>query len=381
VGIYEWLTGETATQVKATATLSPSYASDYQTLRLIGLTRETALGIPAISAGRNLIVNTIAQLAPDRYRGAESLGPGWLLTQPDPSTTWVDTISGTVDDLIFHGFAAWLILARDGIATEANPDGLPVRARRIPADIVTPVLSDRLTDYDQVAGYRVNGQFVEKRNIIYFASGHDGILNYGARTISAAIELEDAARRLSSVELPAGILQNVGHELGPDEAAEVVTAFQTARRTNTIAFLQNVEYSRADLNPQDLQLVEARAIAATDCARLLNIPVSMIGASPTGNSSALLYSNLAQNTAQFVQTACAPYIRAIEDTLSLPSVTARGQRVAFDVQAFLRSDPDAAAQYVLGLYQAGLVNQDEARSFLGIPSVGQSSPDLTPGRI
>ena len=381
MGLRAWLTGETEAPVTASATLAPSYAADFQTLLRVGLTRETALGIPAIAAGRNLIVSTVAQLHVARYRGNESLGTGWLLSQPDPSTTWTDTISATVDDMIFHGFAAWIVLARDGIATETNPDGLPVRARRLPADMVEPVLSQRLTDYDQIVGYRVNGQFVEARNVIYFSATHDGILNYGARTISAAIELEDAARRLSSVELPAGILQNVGHELGPDEAAEVVTAFQTARRSNTIAFLQNVEYSRADMNPHDLQLVEARAIAATDCARLLNIPVSMIGASPTGNSSALLYSNLSQNTAQFIQAAVAPYLSAIEETLSLPSVTPRGQRVRFDVQAYLRSDPDAAAAYVTQLLAAGVIDQTEARSYLGIPPEGETTRDLTPGRI
>ena len=136
-----------------------------------------------------------------------------------------------------------------------------------------------------------------------------------------------------------------------------------------------------DLNPADLQLVDARATAATDVARLFNVPVTMIGASPTGNSSALLYSNVSQNTAQFVQLGCAPYINTIERTLSLPNVTPRGQSVRFDVNAFLRTDPEAAAAYVLGLVSAGIIDQAEARSYLGIPAVGQTALDLTPGVI
>ena len=343
------LFGEDVAPVKASYVTypGPSYAGDYATMRIVGLTRNTAMGIAAAAACRNLIVNTVAQLGVDRYRGATSLGQGWLLTQPDPSTTWVDTISGTVDDLIWYGAAIWIILARDGIATRENPGGTTL----------------------------------DPGQVIYFNASNEGVLQYGARTLSQAIQLEDAANRFASVELPAGVLQNVGHELGQDEAAEVVEAFQVARRTNAVAFLQNVEYTRVDLNPADLQLVDARATAATDVARLFNVPVTMIGASPTGNSSALLYSNVSQNTAQFVQQGCAPYINTIERTLSLPNVTPRGQSVRFDVNAFLRTDPEAAAAYVLGLVSAGIIDQAEARSYLGIPAVGQTALDLTPGVI
>ena len=376
-------TGEKKPQRTASfaSCIGPSYAADFQTILRVGLTRATAMGIPAAASCRNLIVNTIAGLDIERYRGSEQLPEGMLLSQPDPSTTWTSTISGTVDDLLWYGQAFWVILARDGIGTVQNPDGLPVRARRIPAENCEVIYSQNLSDYDRISGFQINGTIVDPRMVIFFDAGNEGILSYGARSLTAAIELEDAARRLSTVELPAGILQNVGHELGQDEADAVVEAFQTARRTNTIAFLQNVEYSRQDLNPSDLQLVEARAASATDVARLFQVPVSMIGASPTGNSSALLYANVAQNTAQFVQQACAPFINTIERTLSLESVTVRGQEVRFDVQAFLRTDPDAASQYVLGLYGAGVIDQTEARSYLGIAPLGTTTPDLTPGRI
>src|SRR3954471_24432332 len=68
-----------------------------------GVTRETALSIPSVLACRNLLVGTVVQLGLYRYRGGERLDPGYLLTRPDPSTTMVATIGGTVDDLIFRG--------------------------------------------------------------------------------------------------------------------------------------------------------------------------------------------------------------------------------------------------------------------------------------
>ncbi|MGI9116379.1 MAG: phage portal protein [Gaiellales bacterium] len=383
MGLLDIFTGQAKPATKAQHVypwVAPSSAASLQTLLQLGLNRETALSIPSAAACRNLIVNTIAQLGIDKYRGADRLPAGLLLTQPDPSCTWTQTIAQTVDDLIWYGKSAWIILARDGIATDINPLGRAVRARRVCGANVEAIYSDNLTDYLNIRGYYINGTRVDAADVIYFDAGHDGILSYGARTLAAAIDLEDAARRFATVELPAGILQNVGHELGPDEAADVVSAFQAARRENAIAFLQNVEYSRADLNPHDLQLVEARAHADTAIARMFGVPVTMIGASPTGNSSSLLYANVSQNMAQFVQTACAPYINTIERTLSLDSVIATGQQIRFDVQAFLRTDPEAATAYATTLQAAGVISVDEARGYLGIPAT-TTTPDLTPGRI
>lgn len=355
--------------------------SDVAVLRAFGASRDLAMQVPTVAACRNLIAGTIAQLVVSRSRGVTIIDPGLLLTQPDPSSTWAATIQRTVDDLLFYGAAAWLVIARDGVSTDANPGGLPVRARHIPITSVARNESQTVSDYDIVTSYTVAGQKVDARDIIWFDAGSDGVLNYGARAIVQAYEIEQAARRMASVELPAGVLQNQGHELGPDEAADVVSAFQTARQNNTIAFLQNVTYERTDINSHDMQLVEARATSATEICRLFNVPVALVGASPTGNASALLYSNLAQNTAQLVQQAVGPLIAVLEHTLSLPNVTARGQRVRFEVGAYLRTDPEAAVTYATTLAREGLLSIDEARSYLGIPPQGTSPQDITPGRV
>ena len=105
----------------------------------------------------------------------------------------------------------------------------------------------------------------------------------------------------------------------------------------------------------------------------------MIGASPSGNASALLYSNLSQQLAILVSSAVAPHLRTVE--LTLTESYPRGTRVAFDVQTFLRSDPQAAADYATQLLEKGVIDQTEARSLLGIPSTPAPTADLTPGRV
>src|SRR4029077_12692257 len=96
-----------------------------------GVSRELALTIPPAKAGRDLIVGTVIQLRLFRYRSRERLDPGYLLTKPDPSTTFAATIGGTVDDLLFRGRAYWHVLDRDS-------EGVPTRARWTPFGDVTP---------------------------------------------------------------------------------------------------------------------------------------------------------------------------------------------------------------------------------------------------
>ena len=339
-----------------------------------GVTRETALTIPAVSACRNLVVGTVTQLGVIRARGSERLPLDWLLSKPDPSTTWPATIAGTVDDLIFSGVAYWLVLERDS-------EGLARRARWTPAADVMPNTRSTGGHYAELVDYTVAGVDgrVAVEDLIRFDSPLPSVLDVGGLTLSAALELEAAARRLASVEIPAGTLTNEAQEISPDEAAALIATFQAQRRENGVAFLQGMSYSRENLSPADLQLIEARANVATDVARLFNVPVSMIGASPSGNASALLYANLSQQLAVLVSSAVAPYLICVEATLS--DVIPRGQTMAFDVQTFLRSDPVAAADYAINLKAAGIVTVDESRGFLGIPPAALADPTVTPGKV
>ena len=337
-----------------------------------GVSRELALSIPSVFACRNLVVGTVVQLGLFRYRGADRLDPGSLLTKPDPSTTMPATIGGTVDDLLFRGRAYWHVLERDA-------EGFATRARWTPVSSVTPDSRSTGGAYSELRGYRIAGirDVVPVADVVRFDSPIPGVLDVGGRTLAAALELEAAARRLSGAELPAGVLKNVGQEISEEEAGEVVARFLDARRSNGVAWLQGVEYSRENVSSADLQMIEARANVATDVARLFNVPVAMIGASPSGNASALLYSNLSTQLATNVSTAVAPHLRTIETTLS--DLIPRGQSVAFDRTPFLLSDPKAAADHAIALLAAGIIDEQEARGLLGIPS--SPAGDLTPGRV
>lgn len=347
----------------------------------LSTSRGAALSIPAVKQCRDLIVGAAVQMAVYRHRGGERIPNGKLLTQPDPDTTWARTLAGTIEDMIYDGIGYWLILARDGQATNRLPNGFPVRARWIPSCDVTPKLSADAGSYSRLEAYTIAGidGDVAVEDVIRFESPLPAVLVVGADAIENALALEDAARRFSDTTIPSGTLTNEGAELSETEAEELVARFEEQRRTHGVAFLQGVSYNREQLSAEDLQLVAARAHTATEMARLHNMPVAQVAASPSGGGSVLLYANVGSNLALMVSNAVAPYLSAIEQTLSLPSVTPEGQAVAFDVPAFLRSDPDALKSYVLDLLKAEAITKDEARQMLGIGT--SADPNLQPGTV
>jgi phage portal protein BeeE len=342
--------------------------------------RDQAMSLPTAANCRNLICGTVAQLDVQRSRGGEILPKGALLTRPDPDATWPETLSETVDDLLWYGRAYWLVLAFDGQATAQLPHGYPVRARRLPAYSVQPQLSEDYAAYTRIESYVVGGARVDPAFILPFDAGHEGILRYGANALAAAYALEVAARRMADVELPAGVLENQGHEMSQADAEALVAGFQAARRSSGVAFLQGVKYSREALDPSDMQLVDARAMAATEICRLFSMPVQLAAASPSGNASAQLYANLTTTLAQLLTTAVGPYLRAIEAVLGSDQVCPRGQTVAFQAGQWLRADPASAADYAVGLLDAGIINTAEARGFLGL-GPAPTAANLTPGVV
>ena len=298
----------------------------------LGVSREQALGLSVVANARSLIVGIAAQLSVDRLRGegedSEKFEPGTLLRQPDPDEIWGVTIGWTIDDLIFFGESDWLVLRRDS-------EGFPSRARRLPPGSLAVRWSSDYGRLSRIDELSVGGSVVPVDDVIRIQYPSHGVLRDGAAIILSALTLQQSADKFTSVPLPAGVLTNTGQEIGTKDAADIVSAFDSAREAGATAFLQSMTYERTQLNSADLQLVESMAAMDTRLARLMNVPVSMVGASPSGGAHAQLYANVPQNLTQLVQQAVAPYLVVVEDALSTYA-TPRGQRVAFATGDWLR---------------------------------------------
>jgi len=313
------------------------------------VSRESAMALSVVANARNVIVGIATQLTVTRSRGGEVLDPGTILTQPDPDQTWPEIIGLTVDQLLFYGEAHWLVLRRD-------TDGYPTRARILPHGAVSVTVDPDWSKFTRIIEYQIGGTDVPARDIVHFSMPGLGVLRESAQLLVDAITLAAAASRYTSVALPAGVLYNEGQEIGQKDAEDIVTQFDQMRQEGRTAWLQGLKYERTQLDAGDLQLVEAMAVMDTRLSRAMNVPVSIVGASPTGGATAQLYANVVAALTQVVQQAVAPLLIVIEQTIS-DQVTPRGQTVKFNTDEWLRfaqvSQPGALATPAAGQLPPG----------------------------
>jgi len=299
--------------------------------------RDAAMSLPTIQRGRDLIVSAVSACPFTLWRTDRTVIPptderigdaGWFDT-PDPDQTCQWLLAWTVDDLLFYSDAYWRVTARYA------DTGYPRAFRRI-----APGCLDVRDGFVMVTDPLYNDgrpERVELADVIEFCSPLEGLLNNGGRAIGIALSLDAAAARFADNEVPAGYLrQREGSEdLTTAEMADETAAWTIARRTGTVAYLnQWTEYVEASYDPSRMQVVEGRTYQALELSRLANIPPYLTGA-PAGTG--MTYLNAEQAKADLIDFGAAPLITCLEQTLSGPRVTPRGQHVRLDLNVWLRN--------------------------------------------
>lgn len=298
--------------------------------------------MPAIARGRNVLCGTIGALPVRAYATVAGVtgeidGPTWL-ENPDPRYTRVWTLAQTLDDLIFQGRAYWTVAARAATGfpaafhyVEHSRIGWANSRGELYRYNIPPEL-------DGAWVLTVDGFPVADRDVVRFdAFTGTGMLEYGAREIRAALALSDAARRFAAVDLPTGVLQDLGPGMSDDEIDATLARWEGARRTHTTAYLgSSFKYDATTaMDPTQLQLIEARQQSAVECARLMNLPAQYVSA-PMGAGN-ITYQNVESMRRELIDVACGPWIAGLEQRLSMNDVTPRGQQLRFDIDAFTRS--------------------------------------------
>jgi hypothetical protein len=292
--------------------------------------REAAMSVPSISQARDLICTGTGALPLTLYTVdfsdpanpvEQRMPPAGWMARPDPYRTRQWMLSSTTDDLFFLGRAYWRITARYATSFPSSFELIPAADVNITAD-------GRIT---------YNGVELDPADVVEFLSPIDGILYTGARAIATAINLDAAAERFSTAEIPAGWLEQTENSepLSGDELTVIASDFQAARLQRTVAALNPfIRWHESTMDPSRLQLVEARQYQSVELARVANIPAYFLNA-PAGTG--MTYTNTAQAKQDLVDFGLLPYIGCIEQTLGGPNVSPRGQFVRLDVNAWLRN--------------------------------------------
>lgn len=296
--------------------------------------RSAAMSVAAISRSRDLICSAVAALPFTLWSVDYGAVPiverrlpefSWM-RRPDPDRTRQWMLAWTTDDLMFHGISHWEI-------TDRYATTFPSRFRRLePGDLTES--GGTWTVTDPVSGSR---REVDPGNLVEFLSPVEAMLSNGWRTISIALQLDAAADRFASVEIPAGVLQeqDSSEDLTSLELQEQALMFSAARVNNTTAAVnKHLRYEPINVNAEAMQLVQARGYQALEAARLANVPPYLVGA-PAGTG--MTYQNGQQARQDLVDFGAQAFIGCIEQTLSGPNVVPRNQSVRLDLNAWLRN--------------------------------------------
>ena len=300
--------------------------------------RDAAMSLPTISRGVQMITQLVgalpftlwtAQLDTVPVVERQIPGPTWF-RRPDPNRTRQWLLAWTADDLVFHGVAHWEVTSRFA----ASSGGFPATFARVAPGNLELHDDATATVTDPDTGKR---RTIREADVVQFLSPIDGLLTTAYRAVSIALQLDAAADRFASTEVPAGILheREGSEDMSADEGRELAEYFSMARRLNTTAWLNKwADYEPNTADPSTMQLVEGRTYQALELARAVNVPPYLVGA-PAGTGMTYLNAETARQ--DLIDFGAAGLIGCIEQTLSGPNVTPGGQSVRLDQNVWLRN--------------------------------------------
>jgi HK97 family phage portal protein len=334
--------------------------------------RFTALQVPAVARCRNLIAGVVSSIDLELYKkstGVKMESPLWL-DQPDMRQPRSVTIAYTVDSLLFYGVAYWRVTSL--YADDGRPSGFEWVAN-------TRVTVTTNETGDEVQYYSVNGVRAPMSGIgslVTFQSLLPGVLESGARTIQAAIDIEKASSIAAATPMATSVIKNNGADLPEAQVSGILAAWKAARNSRSTAFLtRTLDKQNIGFSPKDMMYNEASQYLATQIARLMNVPAFMISADM---NNSMTYQNVLDSRKEYVAYSLQPFISAIENRLSMDDITAHGNVVRFAIdETFLRADTAARLDAIEKMLNLGLIDLEQAQSMEQLSPSGLNEGNST----
>jgi HK97 family phage portal protein len=327
--------------------------------------RATALQVATVSRCRNLVCGVISYLPLELYKkstGEQLQSPLWL-DQPDIRQPRAVTLAYTVDSLIFYSIAYWRVTSL--YADDGRPSGFEwVANTRV---TVTTDAKGYEVQYYSVDGARVPMSGIG--SLVTFQSLLPGVLETGARTIQAALDIQKASAVSAATPMPTGIIRNQGADLPEAQVQGLLAAFKSARQNRSTAYLTStLDYQTVGFSPKEMTYNESSQYLSTEIARLMNVPAFMVS-SDMNNS--MTYQNVLDSRKEYVAYSLQPYICAVEERLSMDDITAHGNIVKFNVdETFLRADTMSRLSAIEKMLQLELIDVETAREMESMTPYG-----------
>jgi HK97 family phage portal protein len=345
------------------------------------ITPTAALAIGDVWAAVRVLADAASSLPLHVYRktsdGRERVDSGFLvdlLERPGPGTTQADLVSSLMTHLAVYG---------NGYIAKFRSAGETVQLGLIHPDRIRPELQggqlrfryspttggqQLLTEADVV---HVKGLSVDGLTGLSAVSQASRVLGLSDELVKHAVGFFEQGKGR-----PIGVLK-----LDPNASeAERSRTIERLKSENSphqnLVIIGDGEYEPIVGKLDDSQFVEQRRLAAQEVARVFRIPPHILGA-PTADS--MTYSNVEQESIEFVRYSLTPWLRRIELAISGDAdLTFQRQFVKFEVDALLRADAATRAEYYTKAADVltGWMTRAEIRALEDLPP--EDSPPTPP---
>ena len=195
-------------------------------------------------------------------------------------------------------------------------------------------------------------------SLVVFNGLDEGFLSRAGRTIRAAVALENASEAFAKEPVPMMVLKSNGTNLTSERIGKLLEAWRVARTTRSTAFLNaDVELQAMGIDPNKLQLNEARQYVALELCRAIGLPAYFASAETTS----MTYSNATAERRSLIDFGGRNLLLAIEQRLSMPDFVGQGNEIRYSLDEYLRGNPLERAQVYEILNRIGAMSIEEIR--------------------
>lgn len=174
-----------------------------------------------------------------------------------------------------------------------------------------------------------------------------------------------------------GILKHPG-TLKPETARRLRESWSSnyagSNNTGKTAILEEgMEFQARTIPNNQAQFIESREYQISDICRIFRVPNHLVN-----DLSSATYSNIEAQQIDFVVHTITPWIKRIESELNgklIPFKQRGKEYFKFNLNAILRGDSKARADYYRTLVNIGVMSPDEVRKLEDLNSVGGASED------
>lgn len=321
--------------------------------------RASAMQIASVAKGRNLICTSVARMPLQAITNGDPVtNTPELLSQLELGVPNFITLSWTVDSMLFHGRAFWVV-------TERAQDGSPKHIRFVP--------ESKLETKEGIL-VKAFGKAVAAADVIRFDANNEGFLSYGAAVIRESHEIEAAAREAGASPVPSIVLKGKT-DLAAEDVQGMLSQWSANRRKRggSVSYVnESVDVESMGQHSENL-LIDARNVASLQVARALGLPSWAVDASAAGQS--LNYQNQSSRNRELID-ALTGFMLSIEQTLSL--FMPAGTEIKFDTTELLKGDTKERYDAYAVAINSGVLTANEARSYENLPPLEEKQAPLAP---